>query len=148
MIMEDNIKKLMDLLKIRLANTSYAKNTNGELVEKNIFTDEQLTGFLEYGLTVFNSVPQFTNITFEDSTPLEIVGIYVVRYAACLALLSQSLVEKGRETIINDDGVQYDPPHIAEFMFQQAKYELDYWFIEVKFAKSDVKKLYNYPHNI
>ena len=136
------IAKLTDLLKIRLASKSFVKNAKGESVELNVFTDEQLYEYLEYGLTAFNSVPNFTFITFNDGIAIANVGIYIVRYAANVTLLSRGLIEKGRQIDLEDQGMTYTSPDIAEFMLKQAELELSGWFEEVKCVKADVKALF------
>lgn len=131
----DNINCLLDLLKKRLKSTGvrFVRDQFGAVVydgygdplteECNVFTDDELITFLRASLSEFNSIPHFTSFTFADIDFCECsdgrFGHTIVTGATLLAMGAQMLIEKGREFVITDNGVSFQPPAVSDVINSQ-----------------------------
>jgi len=81
-----------------------------------IFTTDELTCFLINSLSEFNQWPHFTNFTFADVQIQDLFADIIIQGAVLLALAAQTLIEKGREFSITDNGVTYQPPQVSDIL--------------------------------
>jgi hypothetical protein len=119
-----NINKLLKSLRARLNSSGKAKATdsygNTIYVDCDIFSTDMLTTFLATALWEFNEIPYFTFFKFDEDCFVDQFGEIIVEGAAIYALGSKALIEKGREFQITDNGLNFNPPSIAELMQTQA----------------------------
>jgi hypothetical protein len=119
----DNTNFLLKLLKARLQSEGKAsqKDTHGNIVfvDCDIFATDQLVSFLELSISEFNQCPKFTNFTLSDDKFVKTFAAILVTGAAMYALGSKALIERGREFKIEDNGLYFDPPSLAELMNTQ-----------------------------
>lgn len=123
------INKLLAMLKARLKNNTYVESVdeNGvtQFVNCPIFTDEELTWFLNCSLSEFNQTPHFTDFMFSDTVISGIDGgigrfsHIIVEGAAILAVAAQMLVEAGKEFTITDNGISMNPPPLSATLNNQ-----------------------------
>lgn len=137
-----NINILLKLLKIRLAsdgkNKSYDKNGNIIYIDSDIYSVDQLVGFLALSLSEFNSVPSFTYFTFEDTKVIEFFTEPLVSGATLYALASQALIERGKEFQITDNGVVFDPPNVSDMLNTQYETLLCKHYEKIKDIKNNI----------
>jgi len=138
-----NINKLLWILKGRLnsAGKAMVKDDEGneQLVDCDIYTVPQLVTFLIAGLSAFNMIPHFTEFRFDDSDFLLIFGEIIVRHALIYALASKTLIERGREFQINDNGVTFQPPGVSDMLNTQYSTEYQHWESDIKLIKANMK---------
>lgn len=123
-----NINQCLELLRARLNSSGWktTKDVNGNkiYVSCDIFSTETLVTMLISGLSIFNSVPTFTNFKFHDTEFFEIFIEPVVEGAVIIALASKALIEKGREFSITDNGLSFNPATVADVLQSQYSTEL------------------------
>jgi hypothetical protein len=91
------------------------------------------------GLSEFNQIPHFTSFHFSDPAIYGIFADVIVQGAVILALAAQSLIERGREFTITDNGITYQPPQISEILNNQYGQQLADYKEKVKFIKCNLK---------
>jgi len=138
-----NINLMLKTLKARLDSAGKAKfkdkNGNDVFVDCDIYTVEQLTSFLVWSLERFNEIPHFTLFTFEDTDMMMQFHAVIVQGATLFALSSKSLLERGREFQLTDNGVNFNPPTVSELMSTQWAASLtNYWEV-VQYIKKNLK---------
>lgn len=120
---QDNLSKLVTLLKARLSSSGKQKTVdasgNATYIDTDIFGNEMLVSFLTLSLSEFNQTPYFSFFTFEDTKLIELVTDLLVEGATLNALASRALLERGREFKMNDAGVTFDPPNVSELLQTQ-----------------------------
>lgn len=143
----DNINKLLKLLKTRLNSTGKIKSIdsfgNEIYVDCDIFCTDQLTDYLILSLSWFNQTPVFTSFSFEDTVFVEIFSEIIVTGAVIQALAAKSLIEKGREFAVTDDGLTLNPPNVADLMHTQFALLLDYHVLRLREIKKDIVSFFN-----
>lgn len=78
------------------------------------FNEDEVDMFLEASLADFNAEPTFTNFNWHD---LEDRWLHVIALGAqVMALYAQGLVEVGREFVITDNGISFQPPAISGYI--------------------------------
>jgi len=111
--------------------------------ECNVFEDDELITFLRASLSEFNSIPHFTTFTFADIDFCECsdgrFGHTIVTGATLLALGAQMLIEKGREFVITDNGVSFQPPVVSDIINSQFGTLLSAYREDLKFIKNQFK---------
>lgn len=138
-----NINNLLKSLKLRL-NSSGKKQTldeYGNIIYKDcdVFSTDQLVGFICQALTMFNEVPHFTEFTYEDTEVIHLFHDVLVQGATLIALSSQALIERGREFQITDNGIGFTPPTMSEMLNTQWQSELNNWWEKLKEIKHNMK---------
>ena len=137
------IDKLLKILKKRLKNDGVRKVPDGAggYTEEAcfIFNNDELTCFLVNSLSEFNQWPHFTEFTFSDPQTTGIFLDIIVQGAMLLALAAQSLIERGREFTITDNGVTYQPPQVSEILNSQYGTQLAYYKEKLKMIKTSLK---------
>ncbi len=117
-----NINKLMQCLRVRLRSSGMRPTIgpNGNTVYEacDIFTIDDLFGFLCCSLSEFNNTPHYTEFAWEDLIVVEFRDV-IVEGAYIMALASQALIEKGREFVISDNGISFQPPAVADMLSGQ-----------------------------
>ena len=138
-----NINLLLKTLKARLDSRGKAtvcdEFGNKILVDCDIFTVEALTSFLANSLSLFNEIPHFTLFTFEDTEIIAQFHDVIVQGATIMALGGKSLLERGKEFQISDNGLQFTPPTVSELMSTQWAAEMANHFEKVKLIKQNMK---------
>ena len=150
-----NINCLLDLLKRRLKNTGvrFVRDQFGSVVydgygeplteQCNVFTDAELITFLRASLSEFNSIPHFTSFTFADIDFCECsdgrFGHTIATGATLLAMGAQMLIEKGREFVITDNGVSFQPPAVSDILNSQFGTLLSAYREDLRFIKNQFK---------
>jgi hypothetical protein len=138
-----NINKLIKMLKRRLNSSgkSQAVDRNGNVmyVDCDIYSIDMLTTFCAMALSDFNQVPYFTHFTFEDSDFIAQFGEILVEGATIYALASQALIEKGREFTISDNGINFNPPSVADMLNTQQGSLLSHYFEKLKMIKASLR---------
>lgn len=141
----EGVDKLMSILKKRVKNDGTNRlpdpNDPSRTIDTacSVFSDDELTCFLINSLSEFNQWPHFTDFGFCDN---RIVGIFmdvIIQGAVLLALSAQSLIEKGREFSITDNGVTYQPPQVSEILNSQYSTQLAHYKEKLKMIKSSLK---------
>jgi hypothetical protein len=134
---------LLKMLKCRVKNDGTRKVPDGEggyiTEECTVFTDSELICFLTSSLSGFNQIPHFTRFTFADQVIYTIFAEIIVQGAVLLAFAAQTLIEKGREFSITDNGVIYQPPAISEILNSQYASQLADYKEKLKFIKASIK---------
>jgi len=138
-----NINKLLKSLRARLNSRGKAKSTddygNPILVDCDIFSVDMLVTFLATALWDFNQVPFFTFFQFDDDYFVEQFGEILVEGATLYALGSKSLIERGREFTLTDNGLNFNPPTVSELMNTQYSTLLTHYWEKLKFIKASLR---------
>lgn len=123
------LNKLLAQLKARLKNNVYVESIDGygqtQFVLCPIFTDDELTWFLNCSLSEFNQTPHFTDYMFSDNVISGRdggIGRYshiIVEGAAILGIAAQMLIEAGKEFTITDNGISMNPPPLSATLNNQ-----------------------------
>jgi len=123
------LNKLLAMLKARLKNDTYVESIDEhgvtQFVHCPIFTDTELTWFLNCSLSEFNQTPHFTDFMFSDNVISGRdggIGRYshiLVEGAAILAVAAQMLIEAGKEFVITDNGISMNPPPLSTTLNNQ-----------------------------
>lgn len=138
-----NINKLIKTLRARLNSRgkAKAKDAAGNViyVDCDIFSVDTLVAFLANSITLFNEIPHFTFFTFEDTQFLNQFHDVIVEGAVIWALASHSLISRGSEYNISDQGVNFTPPSVSELENTQFSTLLTLHNEKVKFIKNSFK---------
>lgn len=138
-----NINKLIKSLKARLNSSGKAKSAdaygNTVYVDCDIFSVDMLTTFIATALWDFNQVPYFTWFTFDDQGFVDQFGEVLVEGATLYALASKSLIERGREFQITDNGLNFNPPTVSELMQTQYSTLLSHYWEKLKYIKNSLR---------
>lgn len=139
----NNINKLMKTLRARLNSRGKAKSTdafgNVDYIDCDIFSVDTLASFLANALSDFNQIPFFTFFTYEDTPIIDQFHDILVEGATLMALASQALIERGREYVINDNGVSFTPPTMSEMLMTQYNSLLTNYYDKIKFIKASMR---------
>ena len=137
------INVLLDILRKRLKSDGKVRQDDGNggfiLVDCPVFSDSELICFLINSLSEFNQYPHFTNFTFADEIICTRFVDIIVQGAVLLALAAQSLIEKGREFSITDNGITYQPPAISDILNTQYTTQLSNYMEKLKRIKDSLK---------
>jgi hypothetical protein len=137
-----NLDVLLALLKTRLVSSGKItiKDSSGHtnLVDSDVFGDSTLENFLILSLSGFNQVPNFTYYTFNDNNFVEIFAEVLIEGAVIHALAACSLIEKGREFMIEDNGIIMNPPSVADIMTTQYSTIMVHYWDKLKLIKSEI----------
>jgi hypothetical protein len=138
-----NINKILKLLRARLKARGKARriDENGNPVYKDcdIYTVDELVSFICSALSDFNMIPHFTFFTYDDTPIIEQFCEIFVQGALYLALGAQSLIERGREFQVSDNGIGFTPPTVSELLNSQYAKELDQWYDKCKLIKVNMR---------
>lgn len=102
---------------------------NVSYVTVKLFEDENLEVFLKLAEKATANVLK----TMYDVSVVN--PDLVVEYAFYLALTSRSLIEKGREYAIQDNGMYFDPPHVSAHMINVASMVFENWLKKVQLIR-------------
>lgn len=146
-----NVLLLMKLLRTRLGSDgvrrkrdafgAYILDSNGAYVMEpcNVFSTDELYRFLVASLAEFNSIPHFTNFTFDDPSFVKMFQHELTEGAFILAMALQGLREKGREFQMTDDGLSYQPPMLADYIKSYLTDFMTSYRERIKFIKCNMK---------
>jgi len=138
-----NINHLIKSLKMRLNSSGKAKSVdpygNTVYVDCDIFSVDMLTTFIATALWDFNQVPYFTFFEFDDNDFVKQFGEILVEGATLYALASKSLIERGREFQLTDNGLSFSPPTVSELMQTQYSTLLSHYWEKLKYIKNSLR---------
>lgn len=138
-----NINKLLKALKKRLKSSGMRASCDefGNITYQacDIFSTDELVTFLADSLSGFNEIPMFTMFTFDDSEMISLFFEVLVQGALYKALAAQSLIEKGAEFTVSDNGLGFTPPSVSELLNTQYQKEMDNWYDKVKLLKMNMR---------
>lgn len=137
-----NSEWLIGLLKQRLQSNGKAKYTdvhsNVVYIDTDIFTPDTLEAFIDLAVSEFNQTPYFTNFTLDDSGFVDVFADILVEGATLYALSSKALIERGREFTIDNNGLSFSPPSMAEMLNTQFSTMLSHHYAKLKDIKLQI----------
>jgi hypothetical protein len=138
-----NVNKLIKSLRVRLNSSGKAKAAdnygNTVYVSCDIFSVDMLATFIATALWDFNQVPYFTFFNFDNDAFIEQFGEILVEGATIYALASVALIERGKEFQINDNGLSFTPPTMAEILQTQSAALATMYFDKLKMIKNSLR---------
>lgn len=112
-----------------------AKDEYGKDVYVDIFSNEQITTYLEASLLRVNVLFKKGFLTLHEKEVFDFADL-IIQGAVITALASKALLERGREFAINDGVVSYAPPSVSATLMAQ-------WEIESNDYRSKVNFLFD-----
>jgi NhaP-type Na+/H+ and K+/H+ antiporter len=88
---------------------------------------------------MFNEIPYFTDFTFFDSDIIRVYLEVLVQGALIQALSSKALIEKGRESSVQDSGLSYSPSQVSDVLSAQYTTELADYKDKVRYIKNSMR---------
>lgn len=138
-----NINILLKMLKSRLNSSgkTLAKDKYGNdiYVDCDIYSIDMLVSFLALALEEFNQTPYFTFFNFDDNAFVAQFGAILVQFAALYAMASMSLLEKGREVDVTDQGISFKMPGVSDLLNTQYGTELTNATEKLKMIKNSLR---------
>lgn len=138
-----NSDMLTNLLKLRLHDNGKAKTIdalgNTTYVDVPIYEKDVLEGFIDLAVSEFNSVPEFTDFTLENSRFVDCFAEVLVEGATLYALSSKALIEKGREFTLGDSGLEFHPPAVSDLLQTQFATLLSHHWNKLMHIKLHIK---------
>jgi len=140
---KDSKAQLIKMIKACLSSSSKQRSLDGYgnvfYVDCNIYSNNQLSLFLDLSLSEFNQIPYFTSFTWDDPEFITTFANILVEGAVLLCLASQSLIERGREFQFVDgyQAISFTPPTISEMLETQYSVLIGHHFEKLKLIKSD-----------
>ena len=129
---EKALDTLVDLVNFRIAATGKKPETdkdgNINYVESALFDRKDVERAISLSLAAFNMAVFPTYLKIEDEENMMQLSDLLVTYASYLLLVRQSLLEKGREYTIQDNGVGWTPPLLADFVYNVARELHENWW--------------------
>lgn len=112
---QDEIKGiniLLAQLNIRLKNIAFKPDGT----RCDVFSTQELVGFLYMSLSEFNAYPTITTYTFADHLIQTLFSDLIIEGATLMALSIQAILHAGFENQISDNGVLFVPGPISSTM--------------------------------
>lgn len=138
-----NINKILRVVRRRLNSAGWAQTVdiygNPEKKWCDIFSVEELVDFICNSLSMFNEIPYFTDFTFFDSDIIRIYLEILVQGAVLNALAAKALIERGRETAVQDNGLSWTPASIGDMLQTQYTTELADYKDKVRYIKNSMR---------
>jgi len=101
------------------------------------FSEDEIDMYLESALSDFNATPMFTRFQWHD---LEDRWLHILALGAqVFALFAQGLVEVGREFVITDNGISFQPPPISSHFQSTATTLLAHYQQNKELIKGNMK---------
>lgn len=125
-------EELLEAIEARLSSKK------AETQNESIFSPKILNVFLKTALSAVNEIPPFTAYTFDDEKAIKAFFSLIVQHAVTSALASQALLERGRESQISDNGIEFTPPNISDLLNSQFVIEYQFWYEKIKYVKSHI----------
>lgn len=140
-----NINKVIKVLRARLSSSGKAKridpNGNVQYIDCDIFSVDTLTTCAAFAMSDFNECPFFTSFTYEDTAIVDQFLAVLTEGASIYALAGKSLIERGREFQITDNGLSFNPPTVSELLNTQYSTVLSHHWDKVKYLKNSMRPL-------
>jgi hypothetical protein len=137
-----NLDQLVSLLKTRLNSSGKAKSNdqfgNVVYVDCDIYSKGILESFVDLAISEFNATPKFTDFTLENSRFVDCFAEVLVEGAVLYALSSQALLERGREFMIKEDGIHFNPPAVSDMLNTQFSTLLGHHWEKLKYIKMEI----------
>ena len=113
----------------------------GEIMTEDcdVFPNEILIALLCQALSEFNSTPFFTAYSFADQIIQTLFSQIIVEGAYVYALATQSILEKGRDFVITDGGISYQPPQLGDFIQSHYGTWLTSYRERLKYIKNSIR---------
>ena len=141
---QKNLNTLTALLQHRLQSKGKAKSSddagNIVYVDCDIYSKDMLQSFIALSISDFNQVPYFSFFTLDDDKFVDCFTEVLVEGAVLYALSSQALIERGREFMINDGGINFTPPTISEMLNTQFSTLLSHHWEKLKTIKLHIQE--------
>jgi hypothetical protein len=138
-----NSDMLITLLRSRLHDNGKVKSNDAHgniiYVDCDIYAKDMLESFFDLAVSEFNSVPDFTDFTLENSRFVDCFAEVLVEGATLYALSSKALIERGREFQIGDEGINFQPPAVSEMLNTQFSTLLAHHWDKLKHIKLHIK---------
>lgn len=138
-----NSDNLISLLRHRLHDNGKAKSNDAHgniiYVDCDVYSKAMLEAFIDLAISEFNSTPEFTDFTLENSRFVDCFAEVIVEGATLYALSSKALIERGREFQIADDGINFQPPAISDMLNTQFSTLLAHHWDKLKHIKASIK---------
>lgn len=103
------INFLLKILKSRIQN-SFVRPDGSPC---NVFSNNDLVGFLSASLSEFNATPAITAYYFSNTLTYTTFADIITQGAYLIAMASIAVIEAGREFTLNDNGVTVNPPPVS-----------------------------------
>jgi|GEM_PF-5048658 len=101
------------------------------------FSEDEIDMYLESALSDFNATPMFTRFQWHD---LEDRWLHIISLGAqVFALFAQGLIEVGREFVITDNGISFQPPPISSHFQSTASTLLAHYQQNKELIKGNMK---------
>lgn len=127
--MSKNNHSHLDMLKCLLRSLPKSKEKDDKKCSvAPALSDDELLIFIQHGENATKSALSLASLSGHHDD-------LVVEYAMYMALMSNSLIEKGREFAYSDNGIQLNPPALAEHMMQVARQVADGWHKKIAYYK-------------
>jgi hypothetical protein len=133
------LKALKSILRSNYRSKSFDLNQNVVYIDADVFGNKLLNTFLDLSLSDFNQTPYFTFFTFNDEKFVNTFINVLVEGAILYALSSQALIERGREFVTTDNGIEVNPPNVSEMMQTQYHSLIHLHFEKLKLIKSSIR---------
>lgn len=138
-----NINKLLKALKVRLSSSGKAKVKdaygNEVFVDCDIFSVDTLVTALGDSLGWFNEIQHLTQFTFDDASFVDQFFHILVQGATIICLASKALIERGREFVVTDNGINFNVPTVSELLSTEWSAELTNHTERLKYIKAGLK---------
>lgn len=138
-----NSDNLISLLRHRLHDNGKAKSMDAQgnivYVDCDIYNKTMLEAFIDLAVSEFNSTPDFTDFSLENSRFVDCFAEVIVEGATLYALSSKALIERGREFQLTDNGLQMQPPAVSEMLNTQFSTLLAHHWDKLKHIKLHIK---------
>ena len=138
-----NINKIMQVVRRRLNSggkaISHDAAGNEIYVDCDIYQVEELVDCICASLSLFNEVPYFTSFDFNDTEIIKIYLEVLAQGAVIYALSSKALIERGRESQVQDNGLSWTPPTVSELLNTQWSTEIANHMDKLKYIKNSCR---------
>lgn len=128
------LDKLVELVKTRVSPDHIPNALEGE-----VFPKEDIESALTLSLSAFNMHEPVTYLKITDEENMEQLADILVTYAAYVLLFKEALLQRGREFMISDNGVDLVPPPLGPFLMDAARDLQNNWFNQVRSIKNNTR---------
>ena len=117
------LENLVELVKFRMSTLNSGVDVKN--IEKALYLS----------LSAFNMMPCVTYFKFGDEENINQISDLLVTYASYILLTTQSLVERGKEFAVEDNGVGFIPPSVSDHLIIVSRELWNSWYSRVKDLK-------------
>lgn len=132
-----NMIRIMRLVRARL-NKLNVDDKESIHMGADIFSTDMLVNFIELSISQFNQTPYFTFFTISDTEFVNNFINLLVDGVVLAALASCSLIEKGYEFKMDNNGVNFATPSLSELLTTQWSKQIELYHDQLKEAKREM----------